>query len=391
MARRAKPPGLLDAGAVYQQLARPRAYSLYDDGKSKFYQPPKKDDDEVKALIRHVHVTEISRRRGAGSSRTYIPEVVDPFTLKAGAGSFALTGEDMIPVTSRTVQVGAGAFALAGQSADLKKTAAVGAYKGPGEETGWDTAYGYWGLRAYNASKIGANCIDVCANQVGAAVSLTTVVIGANGYADLTPIGFSPIYVNRIYDQGTGGQDIFFNNGSPGRVELTPSMVGGKPAMLFSGGIWGSSTGVATALSQPLTIATVVRQNTFVQDGEIITDGSFAFQPLIFQNGNIGQYFGVFVHGHTNGVAVNAFGSFISHANNASSTLCINGAAPTTVSGGVGTNGIGTTNKLTIGGTDSGGALFNGYIYEILVKSGVRSAAEQTAMSVNQHTIGSGW
>jgi hypothetical protein len=129
MARRGKPPGLLDAGNVYQQLARPRSYSLYDDDKPKFSQPPKKDDDdEIRALIRHVHVTEISRRRGVGSSRTYIPEVVDPFTLKAGTGYFSVTGEDMTVQAgySMTAQgaVGSDAFTLSGQNATLTPPAA---------------------------------------------------------------------------------------------------------------------------------------------------------------------------------------------------------------------------------------------------------------------------
>lgn len=318
------------------------------------------------------------------------------YSMLAFPGRFALTGESMTTIAGYTTTAGVGAFTLAGQNSAL--TPPTVAYTGPGEITGWDTAYGYWGLRAYNTSKIGANCIDVCANNIGAAVSLTTVVIGPDGYANLTPIGFSPIYVNRIYDQSgaSGAQDLFFNNGAFERPTLTPSMVGGKPAMFFTGSTWGMSTSNATALPQAISVAAISRNNG-VSNGQVLSDGTFGFSPL-FSNtaAQMGQTFGVFTHNHA-AAANNTFGAYISIASSnplasgASSTMCFNGTI-TTVSGGVGPNGIGSTNRLSMGGNDSGGGgLLNGYIYEVMIKAGQVSPANQALLNTNMHGIGTGW
>ena len=83
--------------------------------------------------------------------------------------------------------------------------------------------------------------------------------------------------------------------------------------------------------------------------------------------------------------------SIVSVAQAATSSICINGAAPVTAPNNPGSNGIGTTNKLTMGAFDSGAAAYAGYIYEIIVKAGAVSAANQTALSTNQHAIGTGW
>ena len=89
---------------------------------------------------------------------------------------------------------------------------------------------------------------------------------------------------------------------------------------------------------------------------------------------------------------LNNVGSYISVADNAASTMSVNGAI-TPAAGGVGTNGIGTTNKFTIGAaTDSAGqALNTGYIYEVVIKAGHVLAADQTNLTANQRSIGTGF
>jgi hypothetical protein len=317
-------------------------------------------------------------------------EIVIAYLTQAGAGAFAFAGQsaNLTSVTPGAIQASAGAFALAGQSADLKVITPA-SYTGPGEVTGWGTAYGYWGLRAYTAAKIGANCIDVCSNINGAAVNLATVVIGSDGYANLTPIGFSPIYINRIYDQSTGGQDMFIGNTEFDRPVLITNAVGGKPAIDFSAsGNWMMTTANATVLAAPLTVAAVTRGNTTIS-GQTLTDGSFSFQPLIKGNATISQYLGTFVDAHTN-VANNLFAALASICANAAGGIAVNGTIqPAT--GNVGPNGIGTTNKLTIGGTDGGGQLFTGHLYEIFIKAGAKNATECAALSVNQRAIGTGF
>jgi hypothetical protein len=323
----------------------------------------------------------------SGAATTLIDPT--PLNLHALTGDFRLSGETMEPIAGWTVTAQAGAFSVPANSA-TNLVPPTAAYTGPGEVTGWDTAYGYWGLRAYNTSKIGANCIDVCSNVNGAAVNLTTVVIGSDGYANLTPIGFSPIYVNRIYDQ-SGAQDLFFNSGFERPQISTTTTVGGKPSMRFNGSCWGMSTSNATALAQTVNVAIVFRAMTYSSNGRILTDGSVNFMPFIVTAAaTVSQYLGVFPDPHTI-FADNTFGTLVSVCANSAGGVYVNGGTMQAATGNVGPNGIGTTNKLTMGGTDDGGQLINGYIYEILIKGGSISAGNVGLLNTNQHTIGTGW
>jgi hypothetical protein len=321
-----------------------------------------------------------------GTAASLIP--VPPNTIRARPGIFAYNGEPMTTISGYVVTAQVGTFPFAGQSATLIPPAA--AYTGPGEVTGWGTAYGYWGLRAYNASKIGANCIDVCSNVNGTPASPFTIKIGSNGYLDESTLpGYSPIYVNRIYDQA-GAQDLFFNSAFERPTLSTTITVGGKPSMRFNGSVWGMSTANATALAQIVNVAAVVRAMTFSSNGRILTDGSVNFQPMTIAGAaTVAQYLGVFNDTHTN-VADNTFGALVSVCANSAGGIYVNGVnAPAT--GGVGANGIGTTNKLTVGATDDGGGALNGYIYEILIKGGSISATNIGLLNTNMHTIGTGW
>lgn len=76
--------------------------------------------------------------------------------------------------------------------------------------------------------------------------------------------------------------------------------------------------------------------------------------------------------------------------NGGSSSMSINGNIVSS-SSNVGSGGIKSTNKFTIGGVDSGGALLSGYVYEVLVKAGAKNNTEQAAMTTNHHQIGTGW
>jgi hypothetical protein len=307
------------------------------------------------------------------------------------AGSANATAAAVGPVTAaaaNSITASTGAFAFAGKSATLTLTPAAGGYTGPGEITGWGTAYGYWGLRAYNASKIGANCIDVCPNFSGASGTITTLVIGSDGYVNISGVTL-PIYIDKIYDQA-GTQHLTLDAG--GRPSLVASIVGGKPAMQFPEGFPMRSAANATALAQPNTVGIICRSHTFGSNGMIICDGTFNWAPFIQGAVNtMSQTFNGSVIANYSGVADNTLVSLTTVANGTPSTLCINGATPVSTGAAVGTNGIGTTNKLCIGGTEGGGVLYNGYIFEVIIKAGAVSAADQTALSTNQHAIGTGW
>jgi hypothetical protein len=324
---------------------------------------------------------------GASVTLTYTPVASGgSVTMQAGAGAFVFTGESMTPITFYSLTAQTGAFALAGKDATLTKTS-VSSYTGPGDVSGWGTAYGYWGLRGYNSTKLSGTtkCLDVCSNASGAALNLTTVFIGSNGYVDLTGIGFSPIYIQRIYDQ-VGSQDLFWNTGN--RSQLITNAVGGKPSISFTTAEFYSTSANAVVLAQPISMGTVFQTSS--GSGIVMTDGTFNFQGIGFGSTFLNQYFGAGPFQYTT-FATNTLSSVVSVANGATCTMWLNGTVMSPTTRNHGTNGIGTTNKLTIGGTDSGNSLWAGHLYEFIIKSGVVSDADKTALSTNQHAIGTGW
>ena len=269
-------------------------------------------------------------------------------------------------------------------------TVSAPTYVGPGDVTGWSSAYGYWGLRSYTAAGIGGNLIDIVDSG---GLHRLTVPSDASGYISSAALsgwsGTGTMFVDKIYDQ-INGQTLTYPGGAT-RPALTLSSVGGLPAINFNGaGGYLSSAANATALAQPLTIAAISKSPTFASNGNILTDGSFNFQPLIADGaGQIGQYFGVSIQSATN-VADGTFASLISVAKTTPSTLSVNGTI-TSSAGNAGSNGIGTTNKLTMAATDSGGTLFNGSIFEVLVQSGAVSTTNQGLLTANQRAIGTGF
>jgi hypothetical protein len=315
-------------------------------------------------------------------------DTTPPNTIRALAGIFNLTGETMTVIAGYALTASAGAFALAGQSATL--TPPVAAYTGPGDVSGWGTAYGYWGLRAYNASRIGLPCIDVASNLNGPALNLTTVNIGSDGYVDLTPLSpgtFPTIYVQRIYDQSGAGKDLFSQDN---RAKLLLNQVGGKPVMEFVSAQRYLSATNAVAQIQPITIGAVADLGT---GGMVMCDGTFGFQAM-FASGtgsvDARHYFGTSTQGVT-GVSPGTMFSVISKAQGATSSIAINGVV-TTDPGNPGTGGISGTDVLAVGATSGGAAAWGGpgRLYEI-IKAGAVSNADQTALSTNQHLIGTGW
>jgi len=173
--------------------------------------------------------------------------------------------------------------------------------------------------------------------------------------------------------------------------------VGGRPAMFFNIDAALHAAVASPALAQPISVAIVAITGG---SGMVVTDGSFSWYPLRFGGGNLaGHGFGIYQQDY-NGVANGVIASYISIAastplpNGASSTMSVNGVnSPVGAVGNVGPNGINSagTNKFSIGGNDSGGALLSGYVFEVLVKAGKKNNTEQADMITNHHTIGTGW
>ena len=207
------------------------------------------------------------------------------YTLIAQVGSFPYVGADMIVLSDYTLHAQNGAFAFNGFSAVLSTTAGAGVYTGPGDISGWGTAYGYWGLRAYNSTKIGAACVDVCSNySTTSPVNLTTIVIGSNGYADFSGVGFSPIYLQKIYDQA-GTQHLTIP-ASTGRASIVNTQIGGKPAIKFDGGSYYVAASTAAAHPQPLSFATVAFYAIGGGGSAVVTDGTNVCVPFYYNNTN---------------------------------------------------------------------------------------------------------
>ena len=316
-------------------------------------------------------------------------DVAPNYRMVARAGSFVFTGEQMTVQAGFAMTAQVGAFALAGQSANLVPPAA--AYTGPGEITGWDTAYGYWGLRGYTFAKVGTNCIDVCSNQFDTPVSPVTMKIGADGYLDLSNLpAYSPIYISKIYDQ-VGTQHLSAVFGQTNRPTLVLNKVGGKPAMFHASNDALLSSAVAVALAQPATAAAVVII-TSPGTGNVMTGGASSFSAMFFGSSGalVYQNFGVYSQDYPS-AGLNVVGSYITVADAAASSMSVNGTI-TVAAGNVGTNGIGTTNRLTMGGTDGVGGMINtGYIYEVIIKGGHVSTTNQGLLTANQRAIGTGF
>jgi hypothetical protein len=317
------------------------------------------------------------------------------YTLTAQYGAYQFTGSNLTTGTDYALAPQTVPVALTGQSVTMTKGVAA-AYTGPGEITGWDTAYGYWGLRGYTFAKVGANCIDVCSNPSGAPTSPVTMVIGANGYLSLANLpGYSPIYISKIYDQ-SGAQDLV--TGSTNRPQLVTNKVGGLPAIYFLGSVVLVTSANATALAQPLSVAGILMSQS-TSGGIYLTDGGFGLQVFIDRaSSDVAHYAGSNVVDYTaGGVANGVFFSGISVLDSSGSNLSsmsLNGTITnaSSIPNNPGSSGIGASvDKLTLGGISSGGASINGYVYEIVIKAGHVIPANQTALTANQRAIGTGF
>jgi hypothetical protein len=314
-------------------------------------------------------------------------------TGEALAAAFSVTlaalADGVHPLTATLTRGASVSPASATLSITIAPDPVTPTYTGPGDITGWGTAYGYWGMRGYNASKIGTGCIDVASNRTGAALNLTTINVGSDGYADLSAIGFSPIYVHKVWDQcGSTPQHLFFSGARP---VIQTNAVGGKPTIRFDGGEFLVSTANCIALPQQYTIAEVVKFYSTLANSGTLTDGAF-YLPLcrVSVANKIAINLGTF--SDTTAVAADdVVHSVIVKANNASTTCSVNGLR-TGVAGAVGAGGFANTNKLTMGAaTDGGAGTLFGEIYEVILKAGAVTDPNQDLLTANQRAIGTGF
>lgn len=140
-----------------------------------------------------------------------------------------------------------------------------GGYTGPGDVVG--SAYGWWGLRSYNAAyATGSNpAIDIV-DQANA--NSLTVNILADGSLDVAAIStwvtansVTTIYVTKLWDQ-TGNGRHFTQSSFPSI--FSPTLVlngqGSLPVIRSPGGNDTNLSRTFTSISQPFTVSTVAKR-----------------------------------------------------------------------------------------------------------------------------------
>lgn len=286
------------------------------------------------------------------------------------------------------------------QSRDSTYNKSVGApppaYVGPLDISGYTTAYAYWGLRCASTSYTG-NVADVWDQSTGTTThTLLTCSSGGVINETINPLSVtcaSGCGIATLYDQSGNSRDMNFASIFLSiRPPLVRSGVGNSGWAMFcngqtTGDTYLTTASNATAQAQPFTVSAILRNNTFSSGGILLSDGTFSIQNMVtFGAGTISQYFGV--RQDYTSVADNSWASLQSVANGASSSMSVNGTI-TTAPGSPGTNGIGSTNKLTLcAGTDTGSAPLNGYVSEVIVIAGAVSTANQALMTANQRAYG---
>jgi len=265
----------------------------------------------------------------------------------------------------------------------------------PGDVAGWSGAYAFYSFRCYTFAYSG-NVILIQNVGTPATQSLLTCsggVVSVTGTALATTCA-SPCEINTWYNQSGGsGPDLTQASGAP-RARVTLASFVGEPSAYFdfntlTGNIM--SAAAPAALPQPLTVAIALNWAVFQTSAAVLSNNGFAFVSIgTIGGGNHFVQSGGSRDDFSSGAEPVLESNVVVH-DGASTTMKINGAAPTTGSNNPGTNGIANTGNLAIGSTDSGAAFFSGNVYEVLIISGAKSSGDQTLIVANQRAIGTGW
>lgn len=257
----------------------------------------------------------------------------------------------------------------------------------PGDISGWGTAYAAYSLRCFTFAYAGnvARIRNVGTPATQTLLSCSGGVVSASVNALATTCATScELYI--WYDQSGNGRTLDTVAGGAFPTFVASSFAGQYSATFAAGNLISGAVN-ATAQAQPITVAAAVQ---FTGTGTIFADGSTGFYGLysLFGN-NRAQKAGGSRIDYTG--TDSTLESIISVINGGSSSMKINGGSITS-SGSPGTNGIANTNKLTIGaGSDVGGDLLTGNVYEVIVVAGAVGSTDQASMVTNQRTIGTGW
>ncbi len=306
---------------------------------------------------------------GAGGSP------VVPGVLSAGKGSFILTGDAMSPLVDRKLPSDLGTFALTGQAATLTATTS---YQGPGDIVSGAT--GWWGLRAYTAASIGANCVELRRSTDNTAQTFVTIAGGGLDLAAITTFASGGnLFVRTLYDQ-TGGGHNMTQTTNASQPDFILGGLGSLPIMraTIAAGKFLAAT-LAANVSQPFTASLVSHRQADTTTAGFL-GGSIS--PVAFwqYNNTVNTLAVLGPTTQTTTVSDAAFHALNLVFNGASSDMNIDGTANAK---SVGTNALGTS--VGIFATPGQGSA-TAEITEHGIWPSAFNGTQSSNMSSNQHS-----
>jgi hypothetical protein len=262
-------------------------------------------------------------------------------------------------------------------------------YTGPGDvQTG---ASGWWGLRGYSRaySLPGTNkavkirrtsdneTCDLLIAPSGRLGNTANCSGSDNGETDVTFCASTTCFVNTLYDQSGNSHDATQST-TADQPQYTPNCIGTLPCMQFNGSAYFLAITLGSAVSQPLTVSTVVNRTGGTSNfGQVFSAASGGAIAAEFNNTTNTPRLYPGTTGANAAANDNAYHSIQYFISGSSSSFFIDGTS-TSASSAAGT---GTTTTSPNIGADGAGDYLTGNITEVALYA---SAIANAAMCHNQ-------
>ncbi len=260
--------------------------------------------------------------------------------------------------------------------------ASVSSYTGPGDVIA--SAYAWWGLRAYNAAKIGSNAVKLRRSSDNATQDF---VLQSNGGLDDAAItsfkGGGNVFVDTLYDQV--GSYHLTQSVAGQQPQFVQSVIGSLPALRF---VKASSqvlqfTGTVAAQSQPISLALVANNNSSGAGSDDTLFGQFTINSVSYHSAGTARWNAGGGVNATQSASNDAFHAVQILANDTSSLVYVDASAGSTASAG--TNGI-VNGTIALGAAVDGVFHWGGDFTEIGIWPIGFNGTQATNINTNQHT-----
>jgi hypothetical protein len=312
-----------------------------------------------------------------GQSRFYSSDEVlgPPNTIRALAGIFRFTGEDMTPIAGYTLTSQAGAFVLT-DPGTTKLTPPVPAYVGPGDVQ----TFSIWAsvARGYSAAKAATGTTKAFQVVDSGGINPQDIVVLPSGLVDIATLttwigAHGTARVKTLYDQvGTNN----WTQATTSRMPIiTMNAINSLPAMTFSSANTTTLlTASALSIAQPLTALAVAKRTANFTTNQNIIAGNGPDQELSFftSANSLILYNGAVL---TATQVDNAFHVIQATINTTSSTINVDGLTQVTGDSGP-ASGLGTT--VSLGAYPTGALYLDGMIAEAGVYTNTYNSAAQS-------------